>query len=54
MHAWIFQLSEERIEGYLCEDTLLQGDGSDYDYCAAISEEERKRAVYSLMVEKPH
>ena len=38
-----------RIEGYLCEDTLLQGDGSDYDYCAAISEEERKRAVYSLM-----
>lgn len=49
MHAWIFQLSEERIEGYLCEDTLLQGDGSDYDYCAAISEEERKRAVYSLM-----
>ncbi|WP_279170731.1 hypothetical protein, partial [Prevotella denticola] len=49
MHAWIFQLSEERIEDYLCEDTLLQGDGSDYDYCAAISEEERKRAVYSLM-----
>ena len=49
MHAWIFQLSEKRIEGYLCEDTLLQGDGSDYDYCAAISEEERKRAVYSLM-----
>ena len=49
MHAWIFQLSEERIEGYLCEDTLLQGDGSDYDYCAAISEEARKRAVYSLM-----
>ena len=49
MHAWIFQLSEERIEGYLCEDTLLQGDGSDYDYCAAISEEERKRAVCSLM-----
>lgn len=49
MHAWIFQLSEERIEGYLCEDTLLQGDGSDYDYCTAISEEERKRAVCSLM-----
>ena len=49
MHAWIFQLSEERIEGYLCEDTLLQGDGSDYDYCAAISEEERKRAVCSLV-----
>ena len=37
MHAWIFQLSEERIEDYLCEDTLLQGDGSDYDYCADIS-----------------
>ncbi len=32
MHAWIFQLSEERIEGYLCEDTLLQGNGCDYDY----------------------
>ena len=49
MHAWIFQLSEERIEGYLCEDTLLQGNGCDYDYCVAISEEERKRAVCSLV-----
>ena len=44
-----FSIIGKRIEGYLCEDTLLQGDGSNYEYCAAISEEERKRAVYSLM-----
>jgi hypothetical protein len=48
MHAWIFQLSDTPIKEAINEDTLYQGDGTDYDYCAAISEEGRKSAIEVL------
>lgn len=51
MHAWIYQLSDEPIEELIDEDTINQGDGTDYDYCADISDEERKDAVERLWTE---
>lgn len=44
MHSRIFQISTEPIdkENYLNEDTLQQGDGSFYDYCSEIDEEDRR------------
>ena len=49
MHAWIFQLSDTPIKEAINEDTLYQGEGTDYDYCAAISSEERKEAIKTLV-----
>ena len=47
MHSRIFQISKMWIEkeNYLNEDTLHQGDGSFYDYCAEIDDEERKMSL---------
>ena len=36
-------------ENYLNEDTLNQGDNSFYDYCADISDEERKEEITNLV-----
>lgn len=51
MHSRIFQISTERVEkeNYLNEDTLQQGDGSFYDYCANIGDEERKQDIADLV-----
>lgn len=49
MHAWIFQLSDTPIKEAINEDTLYQGEGTDYDYCAAISSEECKEAIKTLV-----
>lgn len=53
MHSRIFQISTEPIdkENYLNEDTLQQGDGSFYDYCSEIDEEDRKEDIanWSIM-----
>lgn len=53
MHSRIFQISTEPIdkENYLNEDTLQQGDGSFYDYCSEIDEENVKRIlpIWSIM-----
>ena len=49
MHAWIFQLSNAPIEETINENTLYQGEGTDYDYCAAISTDERKEAIKTLV-----
>lgn len=49
MHAWIYQISDRPIEQMINEDTLNQGEGTDYDYCAEISEEERKEAIKRLV-----
>ena len=51
MHSKIFQISTEPVEkeNYLNEDTLLQGDGSFYDYCSEIDEEERKEHIDYLV-----
>lgn len=48
MHAWIYQISDTPIKETINEDTLYQGDGTDYDYCAEISEERRKSAIETL------
>ena len=47
MHSRVFQISTTQIdkENYLNEDTLNQGDNSFYDYCADISDEERKEEI---------
>ena len=51
MHSRIFQITRERVdkENYLNEDTLQQGDGSFYDYCAEIDDEERKQYIANLV-----
>ena len=51
MHSKIFQITENKVErdDYLDEDTLTQGDGSFYDYCGNISEEDRKEMIASLV-----
>ncbi|MFK2479844.1 hypothetical protein ACIXTT_23145, partial [Bacteroides fragilis] len=51
MHSRIFQISKMGIEkeNYLNEDTLHQGDGSFYDYCAEIDDEERKEDIRYLV-----
>ena len=48
MHAWIYQISDAPIKEAINEDTLYQGDGTDYDYCAAIMEEGRKSVIEAL------
>ena len=47
MHAKVFQITKQRVdkENMLNENTLTQGDSSDYDYCSNISEEERKEKL---------
>ena len=51
MHSKIFQISTTRVEkdNYLNEDTLQQGEGSFYDYCANIGDEERKEDIGYLV-----
>lgn len=51
MHSRIFQISTMQIdkENYLNEDTLQQGDGSYYDYCADIDDDARKGDVADLV-----
>lgn len=46
----VYQLFTEKMEkeNWLDEDTLLQGDGSYYDWCSEISEDERKAAIIEL------
>lgn len=51
MHSRIFQISTTRVDkdNYLNEDTLQQGDGSFYDYCAEIDDKERKQNIADLV-----
>ena len=51
MHAKVFQITKQRVdkENILNENTLIQGDGSDYDYCSNISEKERKEMIVALI-----
>lgn len=51
MHSKIFQITTERVdkENYLNEDTLMQGDNSDFDYCAEIDDDERKEEIEYLV-----
>lgn len=51
MHAKVYQITKHRVdkENYLNENTLTQGDSSDYDYCSEISEEERAESIDTLV-----
>ena len=51
MHAKVYQITKRRVdkENYLNENTLTQGDSSDYDYCSEISEEERAESINTLV-----
>ena len=51
MHSKIFQIAKEPVNKgcYLQEDTLTQGDGSFYDYCTEIDDEERKKEIANLV-----
>ena len=51
MHAKIFQITTVRVDedDTLNEYTLAQGDGSFYDYCMEISEEDRKEMIAILV-----
>ena len=51
MHSKIFQITENRVdsENLLNEDTLTQGDGSYYDYCSNINDEDRKEMIDCLV-----
>lgn len=53
MHAKVFQLTKQRVdkENTLNENTLTQGDGSFYDYCAEITPEYRKEMIVILVNE---
>ena len=53
MHSTIFQITTEKVEkgDYLNEDTLLQGDNSDLDYCSDIDEEDRRERIECLVNE---
>ena len=51
MHSRVFQISTTRIEkdNYLNDNTLQQGDGCYFDYCADIDDEERKEDIANLV-----
>ena len=51
MHSTIFQITTQRIskDCFLNENTLPQGDNSEFDYCREISEDERKTAINNLI-----
>ncbi len=51
MHAKVFQITKQRVDGdnILDENTLTQGNGSDYDYCSEISEEARTKMIECLV-----
>ena len=53
MHSIIFQITTKEVSGsnLLNEDTISQGDGTPYDYCSEIDEEERTRAIETLVNE---
>ena len=53
MHSIIFQITTKEVSGsnLLNEDTILQGDGTPYDYCSEIDEEVRRKAIHTLVYE---
>lgn len=53
MHSKIFQITQTRVDedSYLNEYTLMQGEGSFFDYCGEIDDEERKLHIENLVNE---
>lgn len=50
MHSKIFQITTKKVskEAWLNEDTLYQGEMSDFDYCAEIDDELRRESIHAL------
>ncbi len=53
MHSTIFQITVKQVFGnnLLNENTISQGDGTPYDYCSEIDDEERQRSIETLVNE---
>ena len=51
MHAKVYQITKHRVDedNILNENTLEQGESTDYDYCSEISEEERAESISTLV-----
>ena len=51
MHAKVYQITKHRVDedNFLNENTLEQGESTDYDYCSEISEEERAESIGTLV-----
>ncbi len=51
MHAKVYQITKQRVseDNILNENTLEQGDSSDYDYCSEISSEDRAEMIENLV-----
>ena len=51
MHAKVYQITRQRVDedNILNENTLEQGESTDYDYCSEISEEERTESINTLV-----
>ena len=53
MHGKIFQITTSKVDEdcRLTENTIEQGDGTDYDYCSEIDDEERQECISYLVDE---
>ena len=53
MHGKIFQITTVKVDedGRLTENTIEQGDGTNYDYCSEIDDEERLECISYLVNE---
>ena len=53
MHGKIFQITTAKVDEdcRLTEDTIKQGDGTNYDYCSEIDDEERQECISYLVDE---
>lgn len=53
MRSVIFQITKNQVSGknVLNEDTIMQGEGTSYDYCSEIDNEERENNIRTLVNE---
>ena len=51
MHSIIFQITKKQVDGnkLLSANTILQGEGTSYDYCSEINDVERKKNISNLI-----
>ena len=51
MHGKIFQITTVKVDedGRLTENTIEQGDSTNYDYCSEIDDEERRESISYLV-----
>ena len=51
MHSIIFQITKKQVNKneLLSANTILQGEGTPYDYCSEINDDERKKNIFNLI-----